>query len=85
MAKLIDPIKLIEHPKNTPMFVECRGQKEFRFKVAWKYNEELHCVLPIGGKIRYDIDKYNIGWRAWDELPTEQDLDTTPWIREDTQ
>ena len=85
MASLIDPVILIEHPKNIPMFVECRGHNEFRFRVAWKYDEELHSVIPIGGKFRYDIDEYNRKWRAWNELPTAMDLEATPWIQEDTQ
>ena len=79
MARLIDPVRLIEHPRNTPMFVEIRGQDEFRFKVAWKYDEEFHCVEMIGERVVYDIDTYNQTWRAWDVLPTSYECKAMLW------
>lgn len=81
MAKLLDPIRLMEKPKNTPMFVEARGVDEMRFKVAWKYDEELHSIFPIGGKVRYDIDGWNKNWRAWDALPTQQERKAQRWLK----
>ena len=83
MAKLIDAVQLIENPKNVPMFIECRGEDEYRFRVGKKYDEEMHCVSMIGGRVVYDIDDYNRKWRAWDELPTTEDLKNTPWLPED--
>lgn len=85
MAKLIDPIRLIEKPKNTPMFIECRGEEELPFKVAWKYNEETHRVSMVGRGAVYDIDGYNRWWRGWDELPTAKERKNTPWLPEEAQ
>lgn len=79
MAKLLDPVRLIERPKNTPMFIESRGRDEFTFRVAWKYDEALHSVIPIGGKFRYDIDNWNVTWRAWDALPTSRERKAKRW------
>lgn len=83
MAKLIDAVQLIENPKNVPMFVECRGEHEFRFRVGKKYDEEKHCVSMIGGRVVYDIDDYNRKWRAWDELPMAKEPENTPWLPEE--
>ena len=83
MAKLLDPIRLMEKPKNTPMFIEYRGEDELRFRVAWKYDDALHSVLPIGGKFRYDIDKWNVTWRAWDALPTRAERKAKRWKKGD--
>lgn len=85
MAKLIDAVRLIEKPKNTPMFIEYKGVEEFKFEVAWKYDEEIHSVCTLGSRIVYDIDGYNRRWRAWDTLPTTQEREAAAWLPEEAR
>lgn len=79
MAKLIDPIALMEHPRNTPMYVEIRDMPNISFQVAWSYDEKWHHVNILGSRIAYDIDGWNKNWRAWDALPTKKERERVKW------
>ena len=82
MAKLIDPLKLMESPKNTPMYVETRGAERISFRVAWRYDEPRHAVGALGhGAVAYDIDEYNRRWRAWDGVPTTEERRAAEWLQ----
>ena len=80
MAKLIDPIGLIENPKNTPMYVEIRDMENISFQVAWSYDEKYHTVGILGSRIGYGIDEWNKNWRAWDAMPTKKERMAKRWM-----
>ena len=79
MAKLIDPVKLIENPRNTPMYVEIRDMENISFQVAWRYDEKWHMIGILGSHIGYGIDEWNKNWRAWDAYPKKEERAAEPW------
>ena len=80
MAKLIDAYRLIDRPRNVPMYIERRGETQIVFEVAWSYDEKWHTVGTLGSHWGYDIDQWNITWRAWDSMPTEAERSRAKWL-----
>ena len=83
MAKLIDAYRLIDSPRNVPMYIERRGEAQIVFEVAWRYDEKWHTVGMLGGHRCFDIDTWNWKWRAWDSMPTKKEREKEPWFQEE--
>ena len=79
MANLIDPIRLMEQPENVKLFIEERNDPVIYYRVGQRYDEEFHGLFVHCQACYYDMDQWEIRWRAWDELPTARERSRRPW------
>lgn len=78
-AKLIECERILENAHNLPAFIECRGVDAITFRVLKRYDEQEHSVVAYGGRVAWDIDRYGITWRIWDNLPTAEERKKAKW------